>query len=658
MLYNFEEKTAPTIVEGVVQYRIPIEAVDLPSLSKDYQQFLHQTPGQLTTTWVEYSAKALWETSSVQKLKRGYPLYLQGGAPPTELDIDSFLNTAVEMKLISGESAKEQREIWLVRNRLEFFSSVSQFDLRNNFWPIHYIDYHRAMLRYGVEQQMLSDGMRKEIETHLISMPLTEIEPRKIRETIDTLARDQYLYGRIERALQSVHVFVSGEFINVFDFDATQSSIRQLAKKDLFLAPGFESSALGALRLISSEKLVSLNQPEIVVDALMSVATYGCGLGKGNVIKTHSLFPGEKAVLTIESYSKEASSYALTSSVLDSTSRNAEDALQREVSISSSWNKESTRVNSFSVGIEAKASWGWGSGGASTSSSGSATDVSRNAVANVEKAVRNQASKVSNNRSVKIDTTSTSTTETTQRESLVRTIENINVSRPLNFVFRQLVQDVVSLYTVKDIRVVVRPTVVVPGTLISLETVREAISGILFNQGAPNTVIDKYVNIVAQTAIDLGGKDKLDGLKKLAVTFKDDNGVSRWRVDPDLQDREATLQDLKDKNQTLNATLDAAKSFRFDGILSEVRTYTLKTEGVYVDCFLSETEGLDEYSKNLQIETVKEKQRNNERTEQTISLLKLAQKLVAGGNDNVEQAALFEKLVVPFIAAMHSSPEE
>lgn len=651
---TFEEKTAPTIVEGVVQFRIPVDKIDFDHLSPDYKRHLVLTPDQLNAVWIDYSAKALWESPSIQRMERGQTLHLKGGSAPDSMNIKSFLDTAQGMKLISAEVAREQSEIWQIRNNQQFFAEVNQYDLRTNFWPIHYMDYHRTLLRRGGLHGLLTEEKIKEIDAQLLAMPLADLEdPMNIRAKIDALSGDTSLYGRLERILQSVYVFASGEFINVFDLDAIQSSIRQLAKKNLFLSPGFESTPLSDLRLISMTDLASMNQPEIVVDALMAVTTYGCGLGKGNVIKTHSLFPGEKAVLTIESYSKEASSYALTSSVLDSTSTQAEDALQREASVSSSWNKESTRVNSFSVGIEAKASWGWGSGGGSASSSGTATDVSRNALSNVEKAVRNQASKVSNNRSVKIDTTSTRTTENSQRESVVRTIENINVSRPLNFVFRQLVQDVVSLYTVKDVRVVVRPTVVVPGTLTPLENIKETLASVLFTPETAEAIIEKYVQAVANAAIDLGGVDTLDKNRKLAVQYVDPKGVKRWQVDPGLRDRQAPLQELANANSSLKTALAPSASFRFDGILTDTRTYTLKTEGVYVDCFLSDTEGLDEYSKNLQLETVKEKQRGNEHAEQTVKLLQLAQALVSGGKDNAEKAVLFEKLVVPIVAAMN-----
>src|SRR5262249_20659409 len=161
-----------------------------------------------------------------------------------------------------------------------------------------------------------------------------------------------------------------------------------------------------------------------------------------------SLFPGEKAVLTIDTYRKETSTYALTSSVLDTSSKEAEQALAKEINNSAIYNNEESRTSSYSIGVEAKATWGFGSAGASASMSGSSRSVARRTVSNADKSISNQAMKVSNNRSIKVDTTSTQSLETSERQSVVRTIENINVSKPLSFVFYQLTQKVISLTTI------------------------------------------------------------------------------------------------------------------------------------------------------------------------------------------------------------------
>ena len=85
--------------------------------------------------------------------------------------------------------------------------------------------------------------------------------------------------------------------------------------------------------------------------------------------------------------------------------------------------------------------------------SGSANSAREEAVKNVKSATQKHASKASSNRSVTVNTDYEVKTQEKIEESTTREISNINVSRTLNFTFRQLNQEHIVLVHLTNARV-------------------------------------------------------------------------------------------------------------------------------------------------------------------------------------------------------------
>lgn len=656
------QRSAPTVVEGTIQYRLPIDPADYDMLRPEIRSQLSLSEQDLLSAWVEFCKTALWRLPQVQLMPRIRKLY-QEGVPYDSIvvDVDHFLGTAEQLAVITPSEKASLQEIWQIRPQSRFFDELDNYALKQNFWGIQYLDYHINFVDTALKRAKITQEQADTIIKALLALSPVGLTLPTVRKTINDILGDNLGYSRIQKDLESMYVNVGGAFINVYDPDAISSDLDNLRGMGKVLAPGFDVVPLDTIRLIDLDKLAIYNVPEISVEALRNVVSFGGALGQGNVIKTHSLFPGEKAVLTIESFSKEASSYVLTSSVLDSTSNEAENSLAREVGATNSWNKESSRTSSFSVGIEAKASWGTGSAGGSANYSGSASDLSKSASSSLEKAVRNQANKVSNNRSVKIDTTSTRTTESSLRQSVVRTIENINVSRPLNFVFRQLTQEILTLFTTRDIRVSMRPSVVDNGKVGQLQEIPDLLRNYFFIEKVPDDLINKYYTSVVNCARDLGGQDMLNNRTEFLESYPTSDPKSpRFRVN-NLRGRKLPTDSLTRINSDLSSLskeFEKENGVYFDGYLNDVTRYVIKTEGVYVDCFLSETEGLDEYSSELQIQAIEQKKLDNAITSAKVDALSLAGQLVKSATTVEEKLRAFEQIVVPTLRAITNNDDE
>ncbi len=95
---------------------------------------------------------------------------------------------------------------------------------------------------------------------------------------------------------------------------------------------------------------------------------------------------------------------------------------------------------------------GWGSAKASGSISGNTNSSREETVKNIHNAVSKNSENSSAKRDIQINT-STEVKETEGEETvIVREIENINVSRTLNFIFRQMNQEFITLISLTDIR--------------------------------------------------------------------------------------------------------------------------------------------------------------------------------------------------------------
>jgi hypothetical protein len=75
-----------------------------------------------------------------------------------------------------------------------------------------------------------------------------------------------------------------------------------------------------------------------------------------------------------------------------------------------------------------------------------------------------------------------------------------------------------------------------------------------------------------------------------------------------------------------------------EGVLLKERSIVMATDSVAVEALLGVEEALDEYSHDLQVEAIREKQLANDREQ-------LAQRIVAGGDADL--AALFAQVFAP-----------
>ncbi len=194
-------------------------------------------------------------------------------------------------------------------------------------------------------------------------------------------------------------------------------------------------------------------EPSIMLVMKCSISNFLGDYGAGATVQTFSLLPGERTKITIKTYTRTETTTQEASSIFESNSASAtnsfEASLQMERSLSTAID---TKMNSKLNG-NTKTSWG-----VAEVNLKFGLEVGLNAgMKTFAKAVSNTSQKHTSEKSSKRDITITKSRETTEEkvkeEGLEREIYNPNLSHVLNFVFRQLNQEYLTILHLTDIRV-------------------------------------------------------------------------------------------------------------------------------------------------------------------------------------------------------------
>jgi hypothetical protein len=191
----------------------------------------------------------------------------------------------------------------------------------------------------------------------------------------------------------------------------------------------------------------------LMIVETLNLASYPAAYGAGRVLNTFSLLPGEKTTISLNTYRNETETSKQAASILDSAATEASHDFDDTLSAEQTDKDSAAQSQDYKVGATATASWGFGNASINASYSGSANSAREDAVKKVSTAVRKHALKASTNRSITVNTETASALTTTQDDATIREITNINVSRTLNFVFRQMNQEHIVLYHLTNARV-------------------------------------------------------------------------------------------------------------------------------------------------------------------------------------------------------------
>ena len=346
--------------------------------------------------------------------------------------------------------------------------------------------------------------------------------------------------------------------------------------------------------------------------------------GAGRTVNTFSLLPGEKTTISVNTYKRSTATSESASSILDSYTEEKADEFESSVQAESSTKTNESKNFEYHAEAEAKASWGWGSAKVSGGVSGGSSAAREEFAKNTSSATQKQAASSSAKREVAVNTSFSSTQEEGTETAITREIQNINVGRTLNFTFRQMNQEFITLLHLVDVRVAF------------FNGFAESKDEVPLSQ--LDTLMEKYVvegkrkevkeTILAQIRTVFDYKDQPH---EVIEEVKRPGFGAYWRFRKDVVSRYE----------------DATTGSRFDvpGVILSADTTVMRTDSLIVEALLGQADALDAYSRGLQDERVEAQRLTNRRIALDIQLEELRQRIV---NDrDAEAAAIFAQVYAP-----------
>ena len=371
----------------------------------------------------------------------------------------------------------------------------------------------------------------------------------------------------------------------------------------------------------------------------MRLSSFHGAYGAGRTIKTFSLLPGERTRISIKTYQRTTTDAKRASSILDSfTEESAADFQTTMESEQSSRNLVQESSN-YKVGAEAKAGWGWGSAKVSSEASGGTNAAREELAKNIASATQKHAAKASSKRDVQINTSFEVKEEAGEETSIEREIENINLSRTLNFVFRQMNQEFITLLHLVDVRIGYFRVDEVAGQSEPVTTYREAtlpqLDGLIEEVIVPERRQEVHDTILHQLEHVFDYDDDHHSLVE-TKTLTDDSGnevpnSSYLRVRKNLV---STYQDPV-----------TGTSVSVPGVIVAAVKNVLRTDAVIVEALLGQGDALDGYAQRLQ--ELEVNRREAEHALQTAEAERAALVNQAVRDNDAQRAKLLADLTCP-----------
>lgn len=301
--------------------------------------------------------------------------------------------------------------------------------------------------------------------------------------------------------------------------------------------------------------------------------------GAGRIVKTFSLLPGEKTKISVRTFLQRESTRKAASSVLDSLTQESAADLETSVTREQSDQSKHESTKEYYAEAEASAKWGWGSAKVKAGAKGSTNAAREESVKNVANATEKHAARASAKREVEVNTSYEETAKSEEELAIERQIENINLSRTMNFVFRQMNQKFVTMLHLTDVRIaffngdrtsrrevpisrideLLDEVVVESKRSMVRDVIMEQLSGIRAHDGS-------IVNVVRE------------------VTIAQDDVY--YMFDPDLK------SSIKDERE---------REFTVPGVILQHGEQVMRTEGVIVEAILGNGDALDAYAVEIQL---------------------------------------------------------
>jgi hypothetical protein len=390
--------------------------------------------------------------------------------------------------------------------------------------------------------------------------------------------------------------------------------------------------------------------PTLFIKHEMQLCSYLGNYGAGRTINTFSLLPGEKTSISVRTFKESSIQKSKAENILDSMSQASSNSFENSLQAANSFGMDTAIAATASMGFSssigasipikiASVSANYGINAGLSISSATSSSIAMQTVSN---ALSNHVSESNKNREVSINTSTFESSTTSEETTIVRELENVNVSRTLNFVFRQLMQEMHSVLWLKDIKFCYSNGM--PGSYD--ETFSEGLDDFLARYIAPT----QRVAVLTQL-LKLAGW--IFNYEKNPIQFFECKNFSTNTIptpspctNPSIPASSACLYVKRAGLKDTYKDNPASPQFTVDvpGVVLGGSKHVFRTNSVIVDSLLGQGEALDCYNMHLQEEAVKREILGNERLQQEITRNNQAMAIIDNITDPLDKAKNYKKI--------------
>lgn len=354
-------------------------------------------------------------------------------------------------------------------------------------------------------------------------------------------------------------------------------------------------------------------KPQLTIVEHYRVNTYLKNYGAGKTVKTFSLLPGEKTKISVRSYKQTITDKKQVENVLDAFSSEAAKDLENMVQYENNLVATENRITNETSKIEGGGSIGLdlglfkigGGGGGSSTSHSTLNSTRSNSLRALNNAISKQFQRSSANRQIQVNS-ETDTSVTTQDETtIIRELENLNKSRVLNFVFRQLNQELVTITYLDDVTFVFSNGYEESRKVAKLDGLKQLLTEILQNSLDVDAVYANILNELSSIYDHNGDRE----------SFIEE--VEEEIVDATNYTSIVGTQTYYRKSAALNQT---AEDITVRGIIKNVTKRVMPTDSLVVDSLLGQGEALDCFNLHAQDAEIQRLQFENQMREKEVSI--------------------------------------
>jgi hypothetical protein len=349
--------------------------------------------------------------------------------------------------------------------------------------------------------------------------------------------------------------------------------------------------------------------PSVYLIEEYGVASYLGDYGAGKTVSTFSLLPGETTTISISTYQERTETSSQAESILDSFTQDSADefesTLQTETGESNEDTTSDDTTSHYDIGLKIDLFGITNIGGETDTALDNSTSSTRESYANMTSdAMEKHVTNSSSSREVDVNTTSSSTDTTRKERSITRTLENINRSRVLNFAFRQLQQEYITVTYLKNVRVMYTNGYPESVQIVEIPQVPAMLRTVLRPgqvDAASARILESYCSVYNY----LG--ERITFIERVTEKIGDcpfatpDKTVTFFRKRRDLAD---TYENIKVR-----------------GVILKVDQHILRTSSLIADAILGQGESLDCYNMELQAAAVDRSNLSNDVTRTALEII-------------------------------------